>query len=375
METLFSEHSGRYARAMTRRPRVAASAAALAFAALVLSACAAPAEPAESADPVPQTETSSPAPEPEPEPGAQPASRYDLSCDELVPAQAVSDMFGTALGSADPLVTAASAGISVPRMASIESVGGLACEWSNGEPSNSQYGGNPAYTGVLVSVVPPQDGGWSTNAVDAGMPAPGSSCGPSICEITAVSSSGAWITVLGSTGTDNIVSTGAQAVADAAAAAIDAASPPALAPVVESAVPADCEALVRVATVESVTGTTGLVAGAPGGGWSDWAEARSIAGDLGCMWQPDGADVNVAAAHWVRGGRWAFDRIEVGGALVPAPTDLTIASADRALVRCDATYGICGVDLLIGPDWVQVTASEQEDAVAVATEIAAGMSS
>ena len=105
------------------------------------------------------------------------------------------------------------------------------------------------------------------------------------------------------------------------------------------------------------------------------AEAMVIAGDGACNWTPTDNEESVARAAWVRGGTWAFDRIEDGGALVPAPTELTIAGADRALVRCDDTYGICGVDLLVGPDWVQVIAPQQEHAVAVATEIAAGMSS
>jgi hypothetical protein len=88
---------------------------------------------------------------------------------------------------------------------------------------------------------------------------------------------------------------------------------------------------------------------------------------------PTDADESVVAAFWVRGGVWAFDRIESAGALVPAPTAITIAGADRAVVRCDPSRGAgsCGVDLLIGPDWIQVTAEEQDWAVGVAEEIAA----
>ncbi len=377
METLFSEHSGRFAHAMSRRPRAAASAAVLAFAALVLSACATPAQPAETTEPAPPIETTTPAPEPESEPGAQPASRYDVSCDQLVPAQAVSDIFDAVVEPVDPLATAAAAGFSVPRMTSVISIGGLACEWSNGEPYNSQYGTNPAYTGALLTVVPPQDGGWSERAVGYGMPAPGSSCSATICEVTAVAPSGAWITLFAATQANAILTAGAQAVADAAVAAVESASPPAPATMVDSAIPGDCEALVPVATIESITGSSGLTAGSgDGGGWSEWAEAQVIAGDGACAWAPMDAVDSVARAQWVRGGKWAFDRIEESGALVPAPTELTLAGADRAVLRCDATYyAMCGVDLLIGPDWVQVTAPEQDHAVGVATEIAAGMSS
>lgn len=352
---------------------MASSAAFLAIAAFALSACATPSPPATTETALPPAETTTPTPEPEPG-TVQPASRYDLTCDELVPAANVSDMFTAALAPADPLVTAAAAGISVPRMSSILSIGGLACGWSNGAEYNSQFGTNPAYTGVLVTVVPPQASGWSPAATDAGMPMPGGSCDAAACAITRVAS-GAWIVVEASAGPNAILPAGADGVANAAVAAVDAASPPAGAPVVESALPDECEQMASAASVEAITGTTGLVAGSQGGGWSEWAEARSIAGDLGCHWMPAGADESVAAAFWVRGGVWAFDRIEAGGALVPIPTEITVAGADRALVRCDPSRGAgsCGVDLLIGPDWVQVTAAEQDWAVGVAEEIAAGI--
>lgn len=367
-----SPHGERRARAI-RRPQPVLAAGSVIVAALLLSACAASPAPAASTEPAPATETTTP--EPEPEPGTQPASRYDLTCDELVPPNVVSDMFDVPLEPVDPLVTAASAGISVPRMTSILSIGGLACEWSNGEASNSQFGSNPAYAGVLVTVVPVQDSGWSALATDAGMPVPGDSCGPQVCSMTRVPS-GAWLAVFGAGGSAGTIDpVGAASFADAAAAAVDRASPPAPAVAVDSAIPADCEGLVPTATVESLTGTTGLTASSAGGGWSEWAEAESIAGDLGCQWFPANSDESVAGAAWVGGGRWAFDRIADAGALVPTPADAPIAvtGADRALVRCDAARADCGVDLVIGPDWVQVTAPDEARAVAIAQEIATGL--
>ncbi|GGI44952.1 hypothetical protein GCM10010932_07190 [Agromyces flavus] len=282
-------------------------------------------------------------------------------------------MFDVPLEPVDPLVTAASAGIAVPRMTSILSIGGLACEWSNGEPYNSQYGGNPAYAGVLVTVVPEQDTGWSSRAASAGLPADATSCGPDFCTIRRVGASGAWIEIFGSAGPGTILPAGATAFADAALAAVDAAGPPAPAPAIESSIPADCDALVPLATVESITGTAGLVAVTTGGGWSEWAEARAIAGDLGCRWMPTDVEEIVVAADWVRGGLWAFERIQDAGALVPAASEISVPGADRALLRCDAAYGTCGVDLLVGPDWIQVTAPEEAWAVDVAEEIAAGL--
>ncbi|HEU4756151.1 MAG TPA: hypothetical protein VFS72_05785 [Agromyces sp.] len=371
-----SPHGERRARASIRRPQPVLAAGSLIVAALLLGACASPA-PVASTEPAPPTEATTPAPEPEPEPGAQPASRYDLTCDELVPPNLVSDMFDVPLGPVDPLVTAASAGISVPRMTSIPAVGGLACEWSNGEAYNSQFGSNPAYAGVLVTVVPKQDAGWSARATDAGMPVPGDSCGPDTCSMTRVPS-GAWLAVFGAGGSAATIDpVGAASLADAAAAAVDGASPPAPAVAVDSGIPADCEGLVPTATVEALTGTTGLTVSTTGGGWSEWAEAKAIAGDLGCQWFPANSDESAAGAAWVRGGRWAFDRIEDAGALVPTPADAPIAvtGADRALVRCDAARGSCAVDLVIGPDWLQVSAPDEGRAIAIAEAIAAGLTS
>jgi hypothetical protein len=363
-------NAGRRARATIRRPQPVLAGGILALAALALAACAGSAAPSESTEPAAPTPAETSSADPEPEAGTQPASRYPLTCDDLVPAQAIADMFDVALEPVDPLVTAGGAGISVPRMTSILSIGGLACEWSNGEPANSQYGANPAYAGVLVTVLPPQDAGWSAGATDAGMPSPGDSCGATNCTITRVGSSGAWIELSASAGPSTILPPGAAAVADAAATAVDSAGPPAPATAVDASIPADCETLVPTSAVETLTGTSGLVAVTAAGGWSDWAEARSIAGDTGCMWQPSGADENIAAAAWVRGGLWAFERIEAGGALVPAPSELAIVGADRAVLRCDATYAVCGVDLLVGSDWLQVTAPIEEHAVSVATEVA-----
>lgn len=370
MDILRPGRTLRPARITTRHPRAEAAAAVLLLAALALSACATSSPSATTEAAPPPTETSTPTPEP---PGSvQPASRYDLTCDELVPPTTIADMFTVALAPADPLATAAAAGISVPRMSSIVSIGGLACEWSNGVEYNSQFGTNPAYTGVLVTVVPPQASGWSPGAIDAGMPMPGQSCDATTCTMTRVASD-AWIAVEASAGPNAILPAGADAVASAAASAIDSASPPAAAPVIDSAIPEECEQLVAASAVEGITGRTGLVARTPGAGWSEWAEARWIARDLGCLWMPADADESVVEAFWVRGGVWAFDRIESAGALVPAPSAITVAGADRAMVRCDPTRGTCGVDLLIGPDWIQVTAQQQDWAVAVAEEIAAGI--
>ncbi|GAA1058619.1 hypothetical protein GCM10009573_00450 [Agromyces bracchium] len=337
-----------------------------------LTGCAAP-----SAGPAgPTTAAATPTPSTEPvaeaAPGSEPpVARYDLDCDDLVPATLVGDLFAAPVEPTDPLVTASSAGISLPRMTSIVAVGGMACEWSNAEPYNSQYGSNPAHTGLLVTVVPPQAGGWSDTAVRFGMPSAGTGCGGLTCTATQPAS-GAWVQVQATDGSGAPDPTAFGHVVDAAVAAIDAASPAGSATAPETAIPDGCGDLVSDEIVEAASGVADVVESPPAGGWSEWAEAKTIAGDLGCRWFRADADEIVAGADWVRGGRWAYDRIVDGGGLVPAASevDLGLVAPDVAVLRCDDAYGTCAVDLVIGADWVQVTAPDESAAVAVATEIA-----
>ncbi|MRX43119.1 hypothetical protein [Agromyces kandeliae] len=344
-------------------------------AATVLSACATPSGDIAS----PTTEAAAPTPSGVPTESAAPGSippesRYDLGCDDLVPASLVGDVFAAPVEATDPLVTASSAGIALPRMTSIIAVGGLACEWSNGEPYNSRYGANPAHVGLLVTVVPPQAGGWSDTAVRFGMPATATSCGGWSCTATQVAS-GAWVQAQAMDGSGEPDPTAFGRVVDAAVAAIDAASPPGPQATTGSAIPGDCQAVVPDAVVESVTGVADVVETSWAGGWSEWAEAKTIAGDRGCLWLRADADEVVVGTDWVRGGRWAYDRIADGGGLMQAGSDLglDLVAPDLAVLRCDPADGHCAVDLLIGADWVQVSAPDEAVTVAIASEIASNL--
>lgn len=373
MDTLHHERSSGDARTMTRRPTTMLGIVVI-IGALALSACAGlPSAPAETTDAAPPpTETATPAPTPVPG-SVAPESRYDLDCDDLVPADLVSALMGGAVGPADPLATAASAGPSIPRMTSVVAIGGLACEWSNGEPDNSQFGTNPAYVGLLVTVVPMPDAGWSSRAAKHGMPQPGEWCEASFCSMTRATAD-AWIAAESRLGEEVAAdSAAAAAVADAAAAAIEAASPSAAPTQPDSAIPTECEALVPTTAVESLTGTSGLVATTSAGGWSEWAEAMSIAGNGWCRWTTPDTEESVAAVSWIRGGRWAADRLDEAGALVPAGSDpaLDLTAPDRALLRC--TEYTCTVDLVVGADWLQVQSDDEGQAVAIAREVAAGL--
>lgn len=312
--------------------------------------------------------TSAPAPPTEyvAEPG-QPASRYSFDCGTLVDPALVSDLFTTAVDPSDPIVTASGVGMAIPRTTSILSVGGTVCEWSNGKPTNSQYGWEPDYVGVAVSVLPQPASGWSERAVQFGMPEDRSSCDELGCSgSTAVGD--AWVTIEATGGERSALNASAwQPLVDAVVEAVSAAAPAGPPPFVERmSYPGTevCEALIPLEQVQALTSAPqAYVRWLGGGGWSEWAEAQLYAGDVGCSWAVE--DDNVASVDWVHGGRWAYERMLLAGTATPVELS-GLSSGDSAVIRCDEEFGWCGVDLAVGRDWYNVVAPDRDTAIAVA---------
>lgn len=322
---------------------------------------------------VPPSSTASPtATTPSAPSSGQPASRLGLDCDALVDESLALALFSVPVSTVDPLVTASGVGIAIPRRTSIISEGGTVCEWSNGAPSNTQYGAEPAYAGVTVSVLPMPAGGWSANAARYGMPSDDSSCAADICEISRVAGD-TWLTLEASGGTAAVIDpSAAEALLSAAGAAVTAAGAPAPLQTPNRTappLPTDCEEILSLATVRELTGdpTAELAIGA--GGWSDWAEARLDARNEPCRWAT--GDENAATVGWIRDGRWAYDRASAAGTFSPT-TVSGLAAGDTATLRCDAAFGpSCAVDLAIGPDWVNVAGNDEATAIALAEALVA----
>ena len=329
------------------------------------------------ATPVPNS-TATPTPTPPPptdyivEPG-QPASRYSFDCETLVDPALVSDLFTTAVEPVDPIVTASGVGIAIPRVTSILSVGGTVCEWSNGEAMNSQYGSEPEYVGVTISVLPQPAAGWSERAVRYGMPAAWSSCYERGC--TGGAGVGAsWVALDAEGGEPTALNPAAwQPLLDAVLESVSAAGPAGPPPSTEATSPpalSTCEALLPLELVQSITSSPDAhVRLLGGGGWSEWAEAQLYADDIGCSWAVE--DSAVASIDWVRGGRWAYDRMLLAG--TASPIELVgLNPRDAAVIRCFEEYGgWCGVDLTVGRDWYNVSAPSRDVAVAVAEALLA----
>lgn len=328
------------------------------------------------------TATASPTSTPTPRPSeyavtpGQPASRYGLECETLIDDALVSDLFTTAVAPADPIVTASGVGISIPRGTSILSVGGTLCEWSNGVAVNDQYSGNPEYVGVMVSVVPQPADGWSDRAAKYGMPREENYCLEGSCWGSAVVGD-AWVAVQAYGGeTLALNQSGWQPLLDAVIEAVSAAGPaaaPASPEQTTSPTADDCDAVIPREVVQSLTSAPDAFPRRPGGGnWSEWAEAMLVADNLGCLWTVE--DTFVASVTWVHDGRWAYEKMLDAGTASPLELE-GLNSGDVAFIRCDESFNTsCAVDLRIGNDWYNVSATDRDTAIALADAALAQLS-
>lgn len=325
------------------------------------------------------SETPSPTPTPSDyavTPG-QPPSRYNLSCDTLVDAALVSDLLPSEVAPADRLVTESGAGIGIPTHSSILSIGGTVCEWSNGMPmDNLQYGGNPGYVGVIVSVVPRPTGGWSEAASAYGQPADENYCSGNSCSGSAVIGD-AWVSVTAEGGDSNqLIPSAWQPLLDAitqSVAAAGPAAPPSRPEQVSSTTVGDCEAVLPLDSVRSIAATPAAVTApkGPHGNWGESSEARRTAGNVGCRWLIPESEARVADVDWLHEGRWAYERMLLAGTATPVAL-AGLHPDDDAVIRCDDTFDTsCAVDLRIGQDWLNVTGNDRNTAIALAEAVLA----
>jgi hypothetical protein len=302
-----------------------------------------------------------------------PASRYGLDCGTLVDPALVSGIFTTEVAAIDPILSESGVGVAIPRRAAILAVGGSVCEWSNGVPMNDQYGVEPDYVGVTISVVPRATAGWSEYATAHALPAEESACDPTSCWASSAVGD-AWVTLFAYGGGQLAGDPSSwQSLVDGAVGAVSAAGP-AEPPIISErmALPAsdECDAILPLDQVRSITATPDAQAMTGAGGWSEWAEAELHADAIGCGWGIDDTS-RVATADWLHQGRWAYLRMLEAG--TSTPIELAgLASGDVASVRCDTRFGTtCAVDLALGQDWVNVSANDRDTAIALAEALLA----
>jgi len=379
--------------------KIGRSAASLLLAAAVaatLVACTPPA-PTPSASPAP---AASPAPTPTASVGVaaalSPQPIIDLTCAELLADSTVAAQFAVPVVPADAaisMMTAARIGMGAGYV--VRSLGGLACEWNNGESYSSYRGYNPAYVGYRVVVLPDAASQWA-NYLRSRPEGAGQFCGSISPDGLSCSSndlvSDLWVEIK----TYGVISdVAAAALRTSVIDGVSAAAPVAqvwLPPAGTLPLPTDCGGLVPYSTVTSALGSSVPLVGfrdGVGGNPSLWSGANVNAGVGGCGWYYPDTDYGFGEISTLAGGGWAWDEARPALTTPAVPEPLVIAglsAADQAWIRCAPANAECVVDLVIGGNWIAfhlwpdgglgfVTADTRAAATAIAEGVVATLRS
>ena len=329
---------------------------------LLLTGCA-PSAPTPVASPT--AESATPTPTPTVETVSAPEPRLDLTCDQLAATLPLSATFATPVSSVSRARTEYGAHPGRPEEYVVRSVGGLVCEFSNGQPQSRVRGGNPAYVGVRVLVLPEPGAQWDRYVdyygIDAtGTPFCSTSSGSPSCQLDALVAN-RWVdVVLYGAVSEAAGSTLANAVATAVSSA-GAGAAPWSPPSDTLALPDECGAYISGASLQAITGVTIPVApvASVGGGWSLWAGAEVIDDSPSCSLAFEGYEYGIGTLNVLRGGEWAWDEART----LVTSTPVTVAGLgadDEAWLRCGPADAWCIVDLLLGGNWLELYLYEDD---------------
>lgn len=327
-----------------------------ASASLLLAACTPPgAEPS----PAPTSETSEPDPTPtsEAEVVSAPEPALEADCSDLASTASVTSALGAGISAVDPAASTMGAYPVISPSYFVRSLGGLACEWSNGQPQSNRAGSNPAYVGARVLVLPNATGQWTRYLDYYGPEVEDTFCSGGYCSVDAyVGTTWVHVQMSGATSDAAAAALGAEIVATVSAAGPGAA--PWAVPAETQPLPADCPSLISDADVQASLGIgVPLVATTAAGGWSIEAGAEDNWQGPACHWSFLDADAGVGGLTTLVAGKWAWDEAREFLTVPSTPVAVLIAgldAGDEAWLRCDAADSTCLVDLVIGGNWIQV---------------------
>jgi hypothetical protein len=351
---------------MTLRVRTIALTALLTLTtAASLTACG-PGSPTPSGSGTPAgSPTASPSTDPGPAVGAEPASRFDLACEDLVPASALAAAHAGAVSAVDPFATTLSVTEGIPTAAVVLQLGGVACGWSNGAPMIVDHQVNPAFAGTTVHVIADAAAEWPkfTDIYGGGDShlncySTGTTVNCDLNELLA----GSWIEVVSygvnaaPGGSTADFAAAVTPLLDAVRAAVGGAAIGAL-EIEESPVPipSDCAAVLDGIQFGSALGIGTTVVGGPHGGWSLDASARNVAEASTCIYFYPDTDLAAGVLRWLPNAAWAADAGMALATFPALPTDAGLVGAADSWVRCAPSNGQCTVDATVNGHWVQVT--------------------
>ena len=242
---------------------------------------------------------------------------------------------------------------------SVRSLGGLACEWSNGLTRSPD--GTTTLVGVEVMILPQatsQYERWIAGYLDG---SPSCRSEPVYCDSNELIGT-TWVSI-SATGTTG------EGFADYAAQVRDLvtnAGPGAAPWVPETTVgPGGCEGIIAAPAMSTALGMD-LVSGTPhAGGWSIQAAAQANFGTLQCLWYPHASDRPVSFLTALPGGVWAWEAAAPVLTIpsVPAALDVPgLAEDDEAWIRCAEADTSCVVDLILGNDWIEFRVFNEDPA-------------
>ncbi|TFD88963.1 hypothetical protein [Cryobacterium serini] len=326
---------------------------------LALAGCSSPAAPA----------SSGPSASPAAELSSAPASRFDVTCADLVLNAELDALFGA--NSYEPRSDWAPS-VS-PVTYAVQNTGGLSCTWGN---DDAPVGGipNPAYDELTVQVLPDATAAQielhvGDHPLDDAQPfgdSSGTTCfaNARLCTSNIVVGE-AWIDVflqgvnVADPASDADVLALTSPLLSAVAARISAAAAsnttPAVAPV---AARTDCQTILPAATVQSVFQTAELPVHSTyhSGGWGVMTGAATLAGVTRCIVGPAGSDAALANLELLPHGAWAFEPAQVQSAVWKNHETVSVAGVtEPAYLLCPiGTVSACAVDFVVGDDWVRL---------------------
>ena len=298
-------------------------------------------------------------PEPEVVPISAPEPELALDCGDLVSSATLAGLFTGGVVEVDPERTIIEADNLIPYKYAVEQLGGIACEWSNGEPQSAKVGQNPLYRGTAVSVSRVSPAEWAEFVSYYGVVGDRQVYCYDTCYGDLLVAGSWWVEVSlqATDAADPLASFTAEVAA--IEAAVTSAAPSGTtwtAPAGTVPLAADCAAILPAASVQSALGlTTTLEAWPPYGGVGLDGTARSQLNSLWCNYLLSGADVSAGSLQRLPGGEWAWNEARTFGLLDGPPVELAVAGledGDSAWVRCPAT-GACTVDVIVGHNWLQ----------------------
>ncbi len=336
---------------------------------LALAGCA----PASVVGPTP-TASPSPTATIDETPIVAPTPHFDGNCTDIGGALS-GDPAMSSLTAIDPLVTQLGSAATIPASAAIEQVGGISCEWSNGEYMSSTIGLNVDYRGIRVDVVIADTANWALMSEIYGLDSTDRmiTCISDLCTADVRTAAGYWVAVYRQNTDHPVPLADFTAVIDALEAEIDAFARVGSdwqAPIDTIALPGDCESVVTADQVgDAFASTDDLVAQIAGGGWSMFAGVMEHLDAMWCSFVFTESDTGPGAVYWLPGGEWAWER--AAGYSRPWGDGIRLTLDDlrdgeSAWLRC--AESACSVDLIVGHHWIVFSSYREPGMTAPAAE-------